>query len=934
MVEAALAELDPTTVHRLRSRKHPRGAIPHFHTSPPVNGSNVARLAADLVRRARNRTLFYHTSGSEQRPTVMIMWGGDWTFSEDAGIEFRNMDQIVQYVNTHSADLNATLRYGILDGYLDAVHRGTVGPNQSTPVLPVVEGDFFVMDEECCQKSPVNKVWNCWSGYFSSFPALKRGVRKLAHKLREAELFSLLATQSGAGDGRVRGWEAALAWGRHTSAILQHHDAVTGTGGGSCNQEYHAMLHNATALALAVTANSTATLAGIEPLALRPYDGEIILPEGDTPWEAPGAVVDIPDNGSWVPLVVTNALGWSRVETVTVRVRSTSPHLELRYMQSVNATVGAPVLGQLAPPTPWNASLTGYGGHVQRHERWASWASDNSPGTEAAPVLSRLIFAAQLPPVGAALFAVRARQDSNASSATVAISAVHVGNGTESFRLRTTTLDAQVSPRGLLESVVVATANITQEHDHLGHCAPVQMRQDFMLYWGNGGRSGPGSNPDGSGGDGGSESDAYVFAPQGAAASLARRDGVGPGFWPSGQPKPPYAGAVVHITGPVVQEVSSVYGLQSVPGHASKTPLVWQALRTHSTLNHTAVAHYMNADDYSEAAATRAMVIDTEYLVEPLASNQDLIVRFNTDIAAAGLVHVDEGGWTDAVHANKEDFFSAQSKIGCNLHPSSSYAELRALAADASLAVITDRPRGVASLSDGQLELILHRHATGGDGRGPSDGDSSTARGTLFLLPASGTRSFATAQRLRPVLALRSNHPASVLVGLPLPPTASVRLSGADGAQAWSGLRAPLPATLHIFTFARRAFLRGGGATPDYPRGESRQGALRLQNLAAPIRGGCTRNTKAACSKEAEVVVDLAAIFRPGLGPRQDGTIEERTLSLARRPRDVVRRSWRGAGKTGVMRTSAGWAHDDVLGVGNTTVALGPMRLRSFVFSL
>ena len=409
------------------------------------------------------------------------------------------------------------------------------------------------------------------------------------------------------------------------------------------------------------------------------------------------------------------------------------------------------------------------------------------------------------------------------------------------------------------------------------------------------------------------------------------------GFWPSTQPKPPYVGAVVRIVGPVVQEVSSVYGLQRAQGHAgTKTPLVWQALRTHSAPN--TVPYYMKTDDYLEAVAARAMVIDMEYLVEPLSTNQDLIVRFSSDIAAAGLLHVDEGGWTDAVHANKEDFFSAQSKIGCNLHPSSSYAELRALGADASLAVITDRPRGVVSLSDGQLELILHRHATGGDGRGPDDGDSSTARGMLSLLPASDTRSFATAQRLRPVLTLRHNHPPSVLVGHPLPPGA-VRLSDAPGgAQAWSGLRASLPPALHIFTLARRAFLRGGGATPDYPRSESRQGALRLQNLAAPVRGGCysgARSTKAepACSNDVEVVVDLAAIFRPGLGPRQ-GTIEERTLSLTQRPREVVRRSWRGAGKTGVMSTPAGWAHDDVMGVGNTTVVLGPMRLRSFVFSL
>ena len=916
VVEAALAKLDPGTVQRLRGRKHPRGGVPEFHTSPPVNQSNVARLSEDLVRRARNRTLFYRTSGSAKRPTVMLMWGGDWTFSEDAGIEFANMDQIVRYVNAHAGELNATLRYGLLDAYLDTVHRGTTASasNQSSPVLPLVQGDFFVMDEECCQKAAVNKVWNCWSGYFSSFTALKRGVRKLAHKLREAELFSVLATQGGADEETVHGWEAALAWGRHTSGILQHHDAVTGTGGAACNAEYHAMLRNATALALEVTANSTASLAGIEALDLRPYDGEIILPKGDTPWVVPGAVVDIPSNGSWVPLVVTNALGWSRVETVTVRVRSASPLLELRYLQSVNGTttLGGPVVGQLAPPTPLNASLAGYGGHVQRHLRWASWAGVNSSGES--PVISRLLFAAQVPPLGSAMYAVRSRQN-DASAATVTVSSVHVGNSTESFHLRTTMLDAQVSPRGLLDSVTVS-GNMQDERD-LGQCAAVQVHQDFMLYWGNGGKQGPGSNPDGSGGDGGSESDAYVFAPQGAAASLARRDGIGEGFWPASRPKPPYEGAVVHIVGPVVQEVSSVYGLQQGHGNAiASTPKVWQALRVHSV-----VRDGMTADEYADAFSARAMAVDMEYLVEPLESNQDLIVRFSTDIAAAGLVHVDEGGWTDGVHANKEDFFSAQSKIGCNLHPSSSYAGLRAIAADASLAVITDRPRGVASLSDGQLELILHRHATGGDGRGPDDGDTNTARGTLLLLPASDTSSFVNAQRVKPSLALRHNHAPSVLVGQPL--SLDVARSSASFGQSWSGLHAPLPPDLHVFTLARRAFLRGGGPSTDYPRGGSEQGALRLQNVASATRS-CRSNA---------LEVDLAALFRPGFGPRK-GAVEERTLSLTRRPQEVSRRSWRGAGKTGVMSTPAKWAHADVLGEGNTTVALGPTRLRSFVFSL
>jgi hypothetical protein len=40
---------------------------------------------------------------------------------------FRNMDQIVDYVNAHSVALNATMRYGTLDQYqnADLVCRGT-----------------------------------------------------------------------------------------------------------------------------------------------------------------------------------------------------------------------------------------------------------------------------------------------------------------------------------------------------------------------------------------------------------------------------------------------------------------------------------------------------------------------------------------------------------------------------------------------------------------------------------------------------------------------------------------------------------------------------------------------------------------------------------------------------------------------------------------
>ena len=59
---------------------------------------------------------------------------------------FDNMDQIVAYINAHSAQLNASIRYGTLDQYLDIVHgseHGTGGAASNEPsalTFPVVEG--------------------------------------------------------------------------------------------------------------------------------------------------------------------------------------------------------------------------------------------------------------------------------------------------------------------------------------------------------------------------------------------------------------------------------------------------------------------------------------------------------------------------------------------------------------------------------------------------------------------------------------------------------------------------------------------------------------------------------------------------------------------------------------------------------------------------
>ena len=63
-------------------------------------------------------------------------------------------------------------------------------------------------------------------------------------------------------------------------------------------------------------------------------------------------------------------------------------------------------------------------------------------------------------------------------------------------------LTVELSSSGLLDSVDVASS---------GTLNTLQLGQDLMLYWGNGGREAPSSGWDSVGGDGGSESDAVLL---------------------------------------------------------------------------------------------------------------------------------------------------------------------------------------------------------------------------------------------------------------------------------------------------------------------------------------------------------------------------------------------------------------------------------------
>ena len=946
----------PEQLARHAKRKFGATEAP-FGTSPAVNASNLARLSADLVRRGRDYTQWYQTAlSTDGRPTVFLPWGGDWTFSEDAHIMFKNMDQIVNYINAHSAELNATIKYGTLERYLDVVHgagQGVATTSESKFTLPVVEGSFMGNDDDCCQAGDVKKVHSCWTGYYSSFPALKLAVRELDTALRHAEIASLLATPK-AKAGEVQRWEAALGWGRHTQGIMQHHDALTGTGGATCDTEYHTMLANATQLCRNVVANASSAMLGIgagEQLLLPVYPPKVIPTAPNTPapgpipgcaskqakyddchtsdpdkcraigccwtphakhywcyrpsnrtappapappggsggWPTDGTVLVLPASGE-LTIVAANSLGWARIDAAAFKVLSTSAAMVL-----TDAKTGQSVLAQLAPPEPVNASMTGAGSHAARHEAWAAWAAS----AFGAQTMSRLVFQVIMPALGAASYTLRAATAADVAADRVAISNVTVGDGKKPYVLdHNPKLRLEVSSSGLLNAVTVG-AGVKPSP-----ATTLPLNQDFVMYWGNGGRSAPSADNDGVGGDGGSESDAYVFSPQGSAASLARVSGAADrGFWPNTTAnKPALTSSAILIAGPLFEEVSTAFAV-------GETAL-WQAVRVFNTIDGV-------GPPFSSG-------VEMAYLVEKLASNQDVMSRFSTPLKTNGLLHADEAGWTTRAHPREDNYDSLQSKISCNFHPSSGWAGVQSASGDGSMFMLTDRSRAVASTADGSFEYVIHRHADGGNGRGPSDGDDNAARGAVTLLFASSRETYMDSEGIRPLLALRRAHPTALLY------TADAA-TGAAAKAGLPGLANGLPFSVHMFSLQRRAFQNGGGAghVPDYPR-DGMQGVLRLQGTQPK---SCVRES--SCSADASVTVDVAALFASSLlaADVAEGKLTETTLSLTKRPDQVRRRAWKGAGMSSFVTTPAGWR--DLAAVSNSSkVRLVPEQIKSFVFAV
>jgi alpha-mannosidase len=125
-------------------------------------------------------------------------------------------------------------------------------------------------------------------------------------------------------------------------------------------------------------------------------------------------------------------------------------------------------------------------------------------------------------------------------------------------------------------------------------------------------------------------------------------------------------------------------------------------------------------------------VIEFDYTVGPIpiadGLAKEVITRFNTSIRSQGIFYTDSNG--REFQQRKRDYrltwnYTVTEPVSGNYYPMTTAVRIEDT--QMSLAVLTDRSQGVSSMSDGSIEIFLHRRTltgwlplndTGDDGRG------------------------------------------------------------------------------------------------------------------------------------------------------------------------------------------------------------------------
>ena len=616
-----------------------------------------------------------------------------------AHIAFKNTDKLMHHVNE---DGRINVLYSTPDQYVKAKHAYGAA-------WQLRGDDFFPY---------ANDANTYWTGYFTSRPGLKTNVRKSGAYLAAArQLASLDALASagamggeGGGAGRLAvaagctpapTWLAALDKLEDATAIGQHHDAITGTSKAHVAADYAARLAWGRAAVEGPAGLALARLALGAPTAhfewCRELNASVCAPTA----RASAA-------GKAFAIVLFNSLAEPRVEGVRLPVDATAAPA-----WTVTGPGGEAVPAQLLPAT------------VGGQKSAAAWVKAGGANT-ADGANATLAFVARVPALGAAAYIISPAVEGAANTAAASklvgmweggVGLVAEGGGGGDAPL----------PRAqaILDGEPPSKADRPGGTGGGGGALTQASSSTIILQpTGGGGAAGSGADPVSAPSDTAFlklSSDGNVLSLAARGTELAdfkvgmsyyigatRDDGV-----------PIASGAYIFVP---KEKKSFQEGADGMPRAVSAYtgPVVAEYRQTFSPWASAVVRLWAGSADP-----------EVEWFAGPLpeAIGHEVVVDYGSPLVTGGALFTDSNGRrmmkrsrnarpTYALNASR----LAVAGVTANYYPIVSAAALVEEGDGGhTLAVITDRGQGAASLADGALEVMVHRRLFQDDWKGVNE---------------------------------------------------------------------------------------------------------------------------------------------------------------------------------------------------------------------
>jgi hypothetical protein len=202
-----------------------------------VNNANVGDRARDFVNEMKRRAAHYRTNH------ILVPFGDDFKF-KDASRQFGSMDLLIgtkinqnyfniliDYINKNIGGIK--VKYATATEYFESLYEYQ---QEHKIDFPVVAHDFvpYADNED-----------SYWTGYYTSLPNLKKRARESEAALQNAENAFILAKLYRSPASFTVEWQslfAQLQVSREDTALVNHHDGITGTCRSHVYQDYMSKL--------------------------------------------------------------------------------------------------------------------------------------------------------------------------------------------------------------------------------------------------------------------------------------------------------------------------------------------------------------------------------------------------------------------------------------------------------------------------------------------------------------------------------------------------------------------------------------------------------------------------------------------------------------------------------------------------------------------